>query len=243
MTSSVTAARQDLQVQIFADGASLPVIRDLAGNPLIKGFTTNPTLMKQAGVRDYMEFCAQALELIGTAPISLEVFSDDFKEMKRQALRLASLAPSVYVKIPITNTHRESSSDLVRQLSQEGVKVNVTAIFTLEQVDRILPSLADGPGGYISIFAGRIADAGVDPVPTMSASVAKLKSFPHLQLIWASPREVLNVVQANDCGCHIITVTSDLLKKLSGLGKNLDDFSLETVAMFANDAKQAGYQL
>jgi transaldolase len=173
----------------------------------------------------------------------LEVFSDDFDEMKRQALRLAALAPNVFVKIPITNTSRDSSATLIRELSQEGVKVNVTAVFTLAQVDAILPALAEGPGGYLSIFAGRIADTGIDPLPTMIDSVKRLEDFPHLQLIWASPREVLNVIQANDCGCHIITVTNDILKKVATLGKSLSDYSLETVAMFANDARQAGYVL
>lgn len=233
----------NLKVKLFADGASLETIRQLAKNPLIKGFTTNPTLMKQAGVASYLDFARSAIEVIDGAPISLEVFSDEFEEMKRQAMKLSALATNVYVKIPITNTRGESAHRLVEELSREGVKVNVTAIFTLEQVERILPGLSIGPSGFVSIFAGRIADAGVDPISTMTKTVMRLREYPALELIWASPREVLNIVQADQCGCHVITITNDLLKKSASIGKDLLQFSLETVAMFANDAENAGFQL
>lgn len=241
--AEATRSVSDLRVKLFADGASIDTIKQLSKNPIVKGFTTNPTLMKQAGVTDYLNFARSAIEVIDGAPISLEVFSDEFIEMRRQALKLNALASNVYVKIPITNTKGESAHPLVEELSREGVKVNVTAIFTLEQIDRILPSLENGPSGFVSIFAGRIADAGIDPIPTMKETVHRLSSLPNVELIWASPREVLNVVQADECGCHVITVTHDLLKKTSSLGKDLLKFSLETVAMFANDAENAGFTL
>jgi transaldolase len=233
----------DLNVKIFADGADLDGIRALTKNPAVKGFTTNPTLMKQAGISDYMGFSREVLEVIAGAPISLEVFSDDFPEMRRQALKLASLGQNVYVKIPVTNTRSESSAPLVRELTSEGVKLNVTAIFTKKQVETVTEALAGGPASYVSVFAGRIADAGVDPVPTMIDTLKTISTQSQIELIWASPRELLNVVQAHEIGCHIITVTHDLLKKLPSLGKDLDQFSLETVQMFANDAALAGYVL
>ena len=237
------AAQSKLNVKIFADGADIEGIRALRQNPVIKGFTTNPTLMKQSGITDYLGFSRQVIEVIEGLPISLEVFSDDFSEMKAQALKLAELGPNVYVKIPITNTKRESSSSLVRELAGEGVQLNVTAMFTMGQVEETVAALAGGPNSCISIFAGRIADAGVDPIPTMRSALNYIKSQPQIELIWASPREVLNIVQADEIGCHIITVTHDLIKKLSSLGKNLEQFSLETVQMFANDAINAGYTL
>ena len=234
---------KDLQVQIFADGADIEGIRNLRSNPLIKGFTTNPTLMKQAGIKDYLNFSKEVIEVIDGLPISLEVFSDDFAEMKTQALKLSALGSNVNVKIPITNTKSESSSKLVSELAKEGVSLNVTALFTLKQVDDTVAALQGSRKSYISVFAGRIADAGVDPMPIMEGALQLMRSEKQLELIWASPREVLNIVQADQIGCHVITVTHDLLKKLSGLGKDLTQFSLETVAMFANDAKNAGYTL
>ena len=233
----------DLQVQIFADGADIEGIRNLRSNPLIKGFTTNPTLMKQAGIKDYLNFSKEVIEVIDGLPISLEVFSDDFVEMKTQALKLSALGSNVNVKIPITNTKSESSSKLVSELAKEGVSLNVTALFTLKQVDDTVAALQGSRKSYISVFAGRIADAGVDPMPIMEGALQLMRSEKQLELIWASPREVLNIVQADQIGCHVITVTHDLLKKLPGLGKDLTQFSLETVAMFANDAKNAGYTL
>jgi transaldolase len=234
---------KDLQVQIFADGADIEGIRNLRSNPLIKGFTTNPTLMKQAGIKDYLNFSKEVIEVIDGLPISLEVFSDDFVEMKTQALKLSALGSNVNVKIPITNTKSEPSSKLVSELAKEGVSLNVTALFTLKQVNDTVAALQGSRKSYISVFAGRIADAGVDPMPIMEGALQLMRSEKQLELIWASPREVLNIVQADQIGCHVITVTHDLLKKLPGLGKDLTQFSLETVAMFANDAKNAGYTL
>jgi transaldolase len=233
----------DLRIKIFADGADLEGIRDLTQNPLVRGFTTNPTLMKQAGITDYLGFSRQVLDLIGDAPISLEVFSDEFDEMKKQAIRLSSLGENVYVKIPVTNTRSESSTQIVKELAADGVKLNVTAVFTKEQVDAVTEALTGGPAAYVSVFAGRIADAGVDPIPTMIDTLRIIASQPQIELIWASPRELLNIVQADEIGCHIITVTHDLLKKLPSLGKDLTQFSLETVQMFANDAVHAGFVL
>ena len=233
----------DLQVQIFADGADIEGIRNLRSNPLIKGFTTNPTLMKQAGIKDYLNFSKEVIEVIDGLPISLEVFSDDFAEMKTQALKLSALGSNVNVKIPITNTKSEPSSKLVSELAKEGVSLNVTALLTLKQVGDTVAALQGSHKSYISVFAGRIADAGVDPMPIMEGALQLMRSEKQLELIWASPREVLNIVQADQIGCHVITVTHDLLKKLPGLGNDLTQFSLETVAMFANDAKNAGYTL
>lgn len=233
----------ELKVKVFADGADLDGIRALTQNPVVKGYTTNPTLMKQAGISDYLGFSKQVLEVIDGAPISLEVFSDEFDEMRSQALKLASLGANVYVKIPVTNTRSESSAALVKELAAEGVKLNVTAIFTTRQVETVTAALSGGPAAYVSVFAGRIADAGVDPIPTMVDTLKIIAGQPQIELIWASPRELLNVVQAHEIGCHIITVTHDLLKKLPSLGKDLEQFSLETVKMFANDAAQAGYIL
>jgi transaldolase len=233
----------ELNIKIFADGADLKAIKALRQNPLIKGFTTNPTLMKQSGITDYLGFSQEVVEVIGGLPISLEVFSDDFVEMNRQALKLASLGPNVYVKIPITNTKGESSAELVKSLAADGVQTNVTAMFTIKQVEQTIKALENGPSSFISIFAGRIADAGIDPIPTMQKALELMRPHPQIELIWASPREVLNVVQGDQIGCHIITVTHDLIKKITSLGKNLEQFSIETVQMFANDAINAGYKL
>jgi transaldolase len=236
-------SQHSLTVRLFADGADLDAIRALAANPLIKGFTTNPTLMRQAGVTDYASFSKDAIDIVGDRPISLEVFSDEFDEMERQARMLASWGANVYVKIPITNTRGESSLPLVARLSADGVQVNVTALMTLEQVARSVDALGNGAPACISVFAGRIADAGLDPIPTMQASLALMAGSPQLELIWASPRELLNVVQADQIGCHIITATPDILKKLPTLGKDLIEYSLDTVKMFANDAQTAGFLL
>jgi len=239
----VTSTATALQVKVFADGADLHGITALAADPFIKGFTTNPTLMRQAGISDYERFAHDVLAVIGDRPISFEVFSDDFDEMEKQARRIAEWGPNVFVKIPVGNTLGLSSETLVRRLADAGVRQNVTAIFTLDQTDRIVRCLADGPAANVSIFAGRIADAGVDPLPIMSDAVALLADHPHVELIWASPREVLNIVQADAVGCHIITVTKDILNKLPMIGKDLGDLSLDTVKMFYGDALRAGFAL
>jgi len=233
----------NLKVKLFADGADKGGMLEMYANPLISGFTTNPTLMKMAGVSDYESFAKDILTHITDKPISFEVFSDEFDEMKRQALEIASWADNIYVKIPITNTKAESSVDLIAALSEQNVKINVTAMMTVEQVQSVLQALVNGPGSYVSVFAGRIADAGLDPLPVMSEVVEILKDYSNIELIWASPRELYNVVQANDIGCHIITATNNILKKLPTLGKDLDQFSLETVQMFYDDATEAGYTL
>jgi transaldolase len=233
----------DLNVKIFADGADLDAILALDANPRVKGFTTNPTLMWKAGLTDYEEFAKRLLERITDKPISFEVFADDADEMRRQANKIARWGKNVYVKIPVSTTDGESMAPLVRELSEGGVNVNVTALFTTAQVELITEAVKDGAPSYISVFAGRIADAGIDPMPIMARSVDIMVAAPRSELIWASPREVLNVVQADQVGCHIITVTHDLLKKLDSLGKDLDQFSLETVQMFHRDAVAAGFSL
>jgi len=233
----------DISTRIFADGADLDGILALAEDPNIAGFTTNPTLMWKAGLTDYSDFAQRLLERITEHPISFEVFADDADEMRRQARLIASWGPNVYVKIPITTTSGESMAPLVRELSEDGVQVNVTAMFTTAQVEMITAAVKDGAPSYLSVFAGRIADAGVDPVPIMARSVEIMKAAPGAELIWASPREILNIVQADQVGCHIITVTHDLLKKLPSLGKDLDQYSLETVQMFHRDAISAGFTL
>ncbi len=233
----------DLDVKIFADGADLDAMLALAADKRIKGFTTNPTLMWKAGLTDYEDFARRLLERITEHPISFEVFADDEAEIRRQALKIATWADNVYVKVPVTTTDGTSMAALIRELSEAGVKVNVTALFTTAQVELITGAIKDGAPSYISVFAGRIADAGVDPIPIMKRSVEIMVAAPRSELIWASPREVLNIVQADQIGCHVITVTHDLLKKLDGLGKDLDHFSLETVQMFRRDAVQAGFSL
>ena len=231
------------RVKIFADGADRAAILDLADNPLIKGFTTNPTLMRKAGITEYESFGRSLAREIPNRPFSFEVLSDDFDEMEQQALNIATWGDNVYVKIPITDTRGRSSASLVKRLAERGVKVNVTALMTLEQVDTVLPSLRDGPPSCISIFAGRIADAGCDPLPVLCQALARLRSQPQIELIWASPRELFNIVQADQIGCHIITVTHDLLKKLPLLGRDLTEYSLDTVKMFVADARAAGFVL
>lgn len=228
---------------IFADGADLDGILELAADPRIAGFTTNPTLMRKVGLTDYARFAHDLLERVTTHPISFEVFADDAEGMKRQAHAIASWGENVYVKIPVTSTTGTSMAPLARELSEDGVKVNVTALFTTAQVELITAAVAGGAPSYISVFAGRIADAGIDPVPIIARSVEIAANAPRSQLIWASPREILNLVQANEVGCHIITITHDLLKKLDGLGKSLEQYSLETVRMFHDDALAAGFTL
>ena len=233
----------DLSVKIFADGADIKGMLEMYEKPYIKGFTTNPTLMRKAGVTDYEAFAREVLRNIPDRPISFEVFSDNFDEMDLQARKIASWGENVYVKIPVTNTKDESSALIVKNLSSAGVKLNVTAMLTLDQVREISAALAGGAAAYISVFAGRVADAGVDPVPLMAEAVEIIKPHPQIELIWASPRELLNVLQADDIGCQVITVTNDILKKLSLIGKDLKEYSLDTVKMFRNDALVAGYSL
>jgi transaldolase len=232
-----------LKVKIFADGAEKAGMLEMYANPLIKGFTTNPTLMRKAGISDYRSFAQEIITAIPDRPISFEVFADEFDEMERQALEISTWGKNVNVKIPITNTRKEPAYDLLRKLARRGVKLNVTALMTLDQVRDATAALAEGPVSYISVFAGRIADTGRDPMPAMAAAVELLRPFANLELIWASPRELLNILQASAVGCHIITATNDILKKLSLVGKDLHDYSLDTVKMFHKDAQESGYQL
>lgn len=231
------------RVKIFADGADRASILDLAANPLIKGFTTNPTLMRKAGITDYESFGRSLAREIPDRPFSFEVLSDDFDEMEQQARQIATWGDNVYVKIPITDTRGRSSAALVKRLAQQGVKINVTALMTLDQVDAIVSGLRHGPPSCISIFAGRIADAGCDPLPILCGALARIRNYPQIELIWASPRELFNIVQANTIGCHIITVTHDLLRKLPLIGRDLTEYSLDTVKMFVNDARAANFTL
>jgi transaldolase len=233
----------ELKIKLYADGADRAQIVAAQANPLISGFTTNPTLMRAAGVRDYEAFAHEVLEVVTERPISFEVFADEFCEMERQAHKIASWAENVYVKIPVTNTRRQSSMDLVHRLAHSGVKVNVTAILTLDQVRDASAALGGGAPGVVSVFAGRIADTGQDPVPLMATAVELVSAYPNVELLWASPRELLNIFQANDIGCHIITATDTVLSKLKTVGKDLGDFSLETVLMFYNDATHSGFEL
>jgi transaldolase len=241
--TSTPPKESDLTVRVFADGADIDGLRTLAANPRISGFTTNPTLMRKAGIEDYKRFAHEALEVIGDRPISYEVFSDDLAEMVKQGHEIASWGPNVFVKIPVTTTDGSSTSEVVRELTHSGVQVNVTALMTLDQVEETTAAVAGGNASNISIFAGRIADTGRDPIPLMQEALKIMTSAPNASLIWASPREVLNIIQANEIGCQIITVTYDLLAKLDGLGKPLDQFSLETVQMFHRDAEAAGYSI
>jgi len=233
----------ELKVKLFADGAERAGILKMYQNPLIRGFTTNPTLMRKAGITDYEAFAKDILSAVPDRPISFEVFADEFGEMERQALKISRWGDNVYTKIPVTNTRRESSLDLICRLARSGAKLNVTALMTLDQVRDVGAALAEGPSAYVSVFAGRIADTGRDPVPLMAAAVELLQPYPNLELIWASPRELLNIFQADSVGCHIITATNDLLQKLTLVGKDLDDYSLETVEMFHRDATHAGFAL
>jgi transaldolase len=233
----------DFTVKIFADGADIAGIRKLAADPLIKGFTTNPTLMRKVGITDYEAFSKEVLDIIEGRPVSFEVFADEDAEMERQALKIASWGDNVYVKIPVMTTNGVATAALAGRLASQGVQLNVTAMMTVQQVEEVLPSLAGGPASYVSLFAGRVADTGVDPILMMKEVLSIIASEPQIELIWASPRELLNIVQANDIGCDVITVTHDLLGKLSGLGKDLHQFTLETVLMFHGDASASGFQL
>lgn len=234
---------EELKVKIFADGADKAGMLEMYSKPFIRGLTTNPTLMKKAGIADYRAFCKDILTTIKDKSLSFEVFSDDFSEMERQALEIASWGDNVYVKIPVTNTKKEVCYSLVKKLASQKVKLNVTAIMTLEQVKDVVAVLDPIVPSYVSVFAGRVADTGLDPVPMMAKAVEILKATPAAELIWASPRELLNIFQADEIGCHIITVTNDILKKLSLVGYNLDEYSLDTVKMFYKDAVEAGYKL
>src|SRR5947207_11483577 len=234
---------EDLSVKIFADGADKAGMLEMYAKPFVKGLTTNPTLMRKAGITDYKAFSLDILKAIPDRPISLEVFSDEFADMERQALEIAGWGENVYVKIPVTNTKREASYNLIEKLAAKKVKLNVTALMTTVQVRDVVAALDPDVPSYVSVFAGRIADTGLDPVPLMAKAVGLLKAAPAAELIWASPRELLNIFQADAIGCHIITVTHDVLKKLDLVGKDLAEYSLDTVKMFYGDAKAAGYTL
>jgi transaldolase len=234
---------EQLKVKIFADGAEKAGMLEMYAKPYIKGFTTNPTLMHKVGLTDYCAFAHEIVEAIPDRPISFEVFSDEFEDMERQAREIATWGENVYVKIPVTNTRREPAYALVRRLSAEGVKLNITAIMTIDQVRAVVDAVGEGAPSCVSVFAGRIADTGRDPVPMMIECVSILRDAPRAELIWASPRELLNVIQADEIGCHIITVTNDILKKLPLLGKDLADYSLDTVRMFYDDGRKAGFTL
>jgi transaldolase len=233
----------DLKVKIFADGADLNDIIQMNSNSLIQGLTTNPTLMRKAGIKNYKEFAKEVLTIVKEKPISFEVFSDDISEMRIQAMKIASWGKNVYVKIPITNTHGVSTHELVNDLVKSGVKVNVTAIMTLEQVKIVSESLESNLPSYVSVFAGRIADTGRDPIKIMREALEVLSQINSAELIWASPRELLNIFQASEIGCHIITATTDILKKLSLVGLDLDQYSLETVKMFYKDASESNFSI
>jgi transaldolase len=232
---------KDLRIKIFADGANVKEMKRVYAEGIVKGFTTNPTLMKKDGVKDYVAFAKDALSEIKDKPISFEVFTDDFESMERQAREIAGWGENVYIKIPVTNTKGEPSNDLIRKLSGDGMKLNVTAVLTLEQVESVAKSLNEKTPSIISLFAGRIADTGRDPVYYVKESLKIVTGKPNTELLWASSREVLNIFQAEECGCQIITVTNDLLKKLKMLNKDLKELSLDTVKMFYDDASSAGY--
>jgi transaldolase len=233
----------ELSVKIFADGADKKQIRNASANPLIKGFTTNPTLMRKSGVTNYEAFAKEVIEIIPDHSLSLEVFADDLPEMERQAREIAGWGRNVYVKVPITNTKGEATSPILERLSGDGIRLNVTALMTEAQVQSTVDALAADVPSYISVFAGRVADTGIDPIPVMKRSLVIMEAAPKSELIWASPREILNVVQASEMGCHVITVTYDILNKLGGLGKDLDAFSLDTVKMFHRDATDSGFSI
>ena len=234
---------EGLRIKIFSDGADLKNIEELNKNPIIKGFTTNPTLMRKSNVKDYRTFALDVINIVKARPVSFEVFSDKFEIMEKQALQIASWGENVYVKIPVTNTRGDDAGPLVRRLTKAGVKVNVTALATTKQVEHIVDYLSEDTPSCVSIFAGRIADTGRDPVPIMAEAVKQLRKKPLAELIWASPREVLNIFQAESVGCHIITMTNDLLAKLPIIGKDLNEYSMETVQMFYRDAFQAGFNI
>lgn len=239
----MTRTVESLRVKIFADGADKEAIFEWNKNPIISGFTTNPTLMRRAGVSDYEKFSREVLAVIGAKPISLEVFSDQFDEMEKQAIAIAGWGGNVFVKVTITNTKGEPSLPLIERLAARGIKQNITAMTTYEQVASVVPALSRGAGGIVSILGGRIADSGRDPLPAMIRCLELLKEHPGVELLWASPREIYNIIQADEIGCHIITVTTDILKKLPLLGGDLDLVSLDTVKMFCDDARAAGFSI
>jgi len=232
---------KDLKIKIFADGANVTEMKKVYSEGIVKGFTTNPTLMKKDGVKDYVAFAKDVLSEIKDMPISFEVFTDDFESMERQAREIGSWGENVFIKIPITNTKGEPSYELIKKLSDDGMKLNITAILTLEQIENVSKNINEESPAIVSLFAGRIADTGRDPIPYIKESLKILKGNPNAELLWASSRELLNIFQAEECGCHIITVTNDLLKKLQMVNKDLKELSLDTVKMFYNDASSAGY--
>lgn len=232
-----------LKVKLFADGADLAGMKEMYANPMIKGFTTNPTLMRKAGVQDYSVFARQVIQAIPDRPISFEVFADEFEAMEKQALEIASWGKNINVKIPVTNTKKQFTGPVIERLSKAGVSLNITAVMSLDQVKKIADCLAPETSAIISVFAGRIADTGIDPLPLMAEAVDVMRAKPKSELIWASPRELLNIFQADQIGCHIITATNDILKKLALVGKDLEEYSLETVEMFYKDARAAGYDI
>jgi transaldolase len=236
-------ALSDLKIKLFADGADLAGMVEMASKDYIQGLTTNPTLMKKVGITDYVKFARDVLNEVHTKPISFEVFSDEIEEMKAQGEKIAAWGSNVYVKVPITNTRGESMQPVVQYLSENGVKVNVTALMTVDQVKIVLQALNPLVPSCISIFAGRIADTGRNPIPIIVESLQLLKDFPACELIWASPRELLNIFQGDEIGCHVITATSDILNKLTLVGKNLESYSLDTVKMFRRDALESGFKL
>jgi transaldolase len=237
------AGLPQFKIKLYADGADLNGMIEEYKKGIASGFTTNPTLMKKAGVKSYEEFAKAALEAIPDLPISFEVFSDDLPGMEREARKIAGWGKNVYIKIPVTNTQGKSTAPLVKKLSTDGLKLNVTAILTLDQVKTVAKALSPDTPSIVSIFAGRIADTGRDPMPMMREAVKILKPNPHTELLWASTRELLNLIQAESCGCHIITITNDILKKVPQVGKDLNQLSLETVEMFYSDAQNAGYKI
>ncbi|WP_048148985.1 transaldolase [Methanolacinia paynteri] len=231
------------KIKLYADGADLNGMREEYKKGIASGFTTNPTLMKKAGVKSYKEFAKTVLKEIPDLPISFEVFSDDLEDMEKEAREIDSWGDNVYIKIPVTNTKGVSTAPIVKKLSGDGLKLNVTAILTLEQVKKVADALSPDTPSIVSVFAGRIADTGRDPMPIMKEAVEILKSKPKTELLWASTREILNLIQAESCGCHIITITNDILKKVPQVGKDLSQLSLETVQMFYDDAQSAGYKI
>lgn len=233
----------ELRIKIFSDGADLDSIIDAHQKGLVKGFTTNPTLMAKAGITNYMTFAREVLRVVTDLPVSFEVFSDEFDEMREQAHQLAALAPNVYVKIPVTNTRRESACPLIHELAGEGIRLNITAILSLRQVREVVDALRPDVSAFVSVFAGRIADTGIDPLPLMKESLQILKPKPALELLWASPREPLNLMQADQMGCHIITVTPEIIAKCGKFGMDLEDLSLDTVKMFYTDATKSGFKI
>ena len=234
---------EDLKIKIFSDGADKKDMLEMNSKTFIKGLTTNPTLMKKAGIKDYETFAKDILSTIKEKPISFEVFSDDFDDMEKQAMEIASWAANIYVKIPITNTKKESSKKLIKRLAERKVKLNITAIMTLDQVKTVLSVLENKVPSIISVFAGRIADTGRDPIPLMNDCLKEMKINSNSELLWASPRELLNIIQADQIGCHIITVTKDIIKKLQFTNYNLEDYSLDTVKIFYKDAVDAGFKI